>query len=147
MSASNAFETAMLALIFNNSNIADVGDATGLRGSSTAGSVYVALCTADPGEAATGAAMNETVYTNYARMAVVRSAGGWTVSGNSAVNAAAITFPTCGATGATLTHFAIVTSAIGAGTVLFKGALGASLAASNGITPTVAIGAISVAAD
>lgn len=33
MSASNSFETAMLLLYFNNTNHANVGDATGLRGS------------------------------------------------------------------------------------------------------------------
>ena len=31
MSKSDAFENAMLLLVFNNSNIANVGDATGLR--------------------------------------------------------------------------------------------------------------------
>lgn len=53
MSASNAFETALLTLIFNNTNLANVGDATGLRGSTTAGSFYIGLHTADPGEAGT----------------------------------------------------------------------------------------------
>lgn len=147
MSASNAFETALLQLIFNNDNIANVGDATGLRGSSTAGSLYVALATADPGEAATGASMNETAYTNYARVAVARTSGAWTVSGNSVSNASTITFPTGGVTGATLTHFAIVTSSSGAGTVLFSGALTSSLAVSSGITPTFAASALSTTAD
>ena len=40
MSKSNAWETALLQHLFTNSDVANVGDATGLRGSSTAGSLY-----------------------------------------------------------------------------------------------------------
>ncbi len=139
MSASNAFETALLTLIFNNTNIANVGDATGLRGSSTAGSLYVSLHTADPGEAA-DQTTNETSYTSYARVAVARSAGGWTISGNNASNTAAINFPTCTGGTPTITHFGIGTASSGAGVLLFKGALNSSLAVSTGITPSFAIG-------
>jgi hypothetical protein len=94
MSASNSFETAVLNLYFNNTNHANVGDATGVRGSTTAGSFYIALYTADPGETGT-AVTNETAYTNYARVAMARSGAGFTVAGNSASNAAVVTFPTC----------------------------------------------------
>lgn len=146
MSASNAFETSLLTLIFNNTNLANVGDATGLRGSTTAGSLYVALATADPGETGTGSSMSETTYTNYARVAVARSSGGWTISGNSVSNTATITFPTCGTTGATVTHFGICTAST-AGDLLFSGALTSSLAVSNGITPTFAAAALSTTAD
>lgn len=38
MSKTNAFENALLELVFKNTNIANIGDATGLRGSSVAGS-------------------------------------------------------------------------------------------------------------
>jgi hypothetical protein len=72
MSASNAFETQLLQLIFNNTNAANIGDATGLRGSSTAGVFYIGLHTADPGEAGTQST-SETAYTSYARQSVVRS--------------------------------------------------------------------------
>jgi hypothetical protein len=50
MSKSNTFEADFLALVFLNTNIALVGDATGLRGSSAAGDLYFALHSADPGE-------------------------------------------------------------------------------------------------
>jgi hypothetical protein len=53
MPLSDTFENDLMLLVFNNTNCADVGDATGLRGSSTAGSLYIALHTADPGEAGT----------------------------------------------------------------------------------------------
>jgi hypothetical protein len=146
MSASNAFETSLLTLIFNNSNIAEVGDATGLQGSTTAGSLYVSLHTADPGEAGSQTT-SEATYTSYARVAVARSAGGWTVSGANASNTAAVTFPA--ATGGTndITHFGIGTDASGAGNLLFYGALNATLAVSNGITPSFAIGELDVNAD
>ena len=85
MSKSNTFENDILQLIFNNVDIADIGDAGGLQNSATAGSLYVALHTSDPGEAG-NAATNESAYTSYARVAVARSGAGWTVSGNSATN-------------------------------------------------------------
>src|SRR5688572_20903714 len=94
MSKSNSLENSWLLLLLNNTNIANVGDATGLRGSSTAGSLYVSLHTSDPGEAG-DQTTNEATYTSYARVAVARSAGGWTISGNAASNTAAITFPAC----------------------------------------------------
>ena len=96
MSKSNAFETDFLELIFNATAIADLAedDTT-----SPATSLYVSLHTSDPGEAG-DQTTNETSYTNYARVAVARTSGGWTVSGNQVSNTAAVSFPTCGATGA-----------------------------------------------
>ncbi len=147
MSATNEFETALLNLIFNNTDVAGVGDAAGLQNSAAAGSLYVSLHTADPGEAGEQTT-SETAYTNYARVAVARSAAGWTVAGNNASNAAAVAFPACGATGATLTYFGIGTDSTGGtGMLLFKGALTSSLAVSSGITPSFAIGELDVTAD
>jgi hypothetical protein len=145
MSASNAMETAILALLFNNTNYANVGDATGLRGSTAAGVFYVSLHTADPGEAGTQAT-SETAYTNYARQSVVRTAAGWTIAGNVASNAAVINWPACGVTGSTVTHFGIGTDVSGAGNLLFSGTATVP-AISSGITPSAAIGAITTTAD
>ncbi len=146
MSASNSFETSLLLLLFNNTNIANIGDATGLRGSSTAGSLYVSLHTADPGEA--GAQnTNETTYTNYARVAVTRDASGWTISAANASNTSTVSFPTCGASGATVTHFGIGTASSGAGVLLLSGSLTASLAVSNGITPAFTAGQLDTDCD
>jgi hypothetical protein len=139
MSKSNTFESELLGLIFNNTDIADIGDAGGLQNSATAGSLYVALHTADPGEAGTGST-NEAAYTNYARVAVARTVGGWTVSGNTVTNTAQITFPQCGASGATITHASITTASSGASKILYKGALSSSLAVANQITPFFAAG-------
>lgn len=144
MSASNACENGLLLLMFNNTNFASNGDATGLRGSSTAGSYYVSLHTADPGEAGSQTT-SESAYTNYVRVAVARSGAGWTVATNTASNAAAVTFAACGVTGSTITHFGIGTDSAGAGTLLFSGTC--SLVVSAGITPQFAIGQLSVSAD
>lgn len=56
--AANAF----LLLFFNNTNWAVVGDATGLRGSTTAGSLYLSLHTSSPAEAG-NQSTNEISYT------------------------------------------------------------------------------------
>lgn len=146
MSATNAFETDILEHILQNADIPLIGDATGLRGSTTAGSLYVSLHTADPGE--TGdQTTSEATYTSYARVAVVRSAAGWTVSGSNGSNAAAVTFPAATGGTNTVTHFGIGTASSGAGSLLLKGALTASLAVSNGITPSFAIGELDVNVD
>ena len=146
MSMSNAFETESLELIFNNSAVANIGDAGGLQPSATAGSLYVSLHSADPGEAG-DQTTNEVAYTNYVRVAVARSAGGWTVSGNTASNTALIQFPQCGASGATATYVGIGTSSGGAGMLLYSGQLGSSLTIANLITPQFAAGALDCVAD
>lgn len=146
MSATNAAETALLNLIFANSNWANVGDATGLRGSTSAGSLYISLHTGDPGEAGSQTT-SEANYTSYARVAVARSGAGWTVSGNSATNAATITFPACTGGSSTVTNFGVGTDSSGAGNLLFKGALTSSLAVSNGITPSFAASGLTITAD
>lgn len=148
MSATNAFETSLLSHIFANADIANIGDATGLRGSSTAGNLYISLHTVDPGEAAvSGQQTSECAYTSYARVAVVRSGSGWTVSGNNASNAAAVTFPTATGGSETATHFGIGTASSGAGVLLLKGTLNATLAISNGIAPSFAIGELDINLD
>lgn len=146
MSMSNAFETLLLTLLFENANAANIGDATGLRGSTVAGSFYIGLHTADPGEAGTQAT-SEATYTGYARVAVARSAAGWTITGNTVANDADVTFGACTAGTNTITHFSIGTDLAGAGNLLLSGALTGSLAVSAGITPSFAVGALTCTAD
>ena len=146
MSISNTFETALLQHILQNTDIANIGDATGLRGSSTAGNLYISLHTADPGEAGSQTT-SEATYTGYARVSVARSAGGWSVAANVASNASAVGFPAATGGSNTLTHFGIGTNASGAGTLLMSGALSSSLAVSAGITPSFASGQLTINAD
>lgn len=141
----DAFATSLLQLIFNNTNLANVGDSTGLRGSSTAGNFWISLYTAAPSASAQG---TETVYTNYARVAVARSSGGWTISGNNCYNTAAITFAQCGATGATLVAFSINKGDVETtDDAVYWGDLTSNLAVSSGITPEFAIGDLDVYED
>ncbi len=149
MSATNACETAILNLYFNNTDHANIGDAAGLQNSAAAGSFYVSLHTADPGEApATQQTTSETAYTGYARIAVARTAAGWTVTGNTADNTAAVVFPNCtAAPGAAVTHFGVGTDLSGAGNLLFSGALSASYQPAIGNAPQFAAGALDVTAD
>lgn len=146
MSATNAFETALLTLYFNNTDHANIGDAGGLQNSAAAGSFYISLHTGDPGEAGTQTT-SEATYTSYARVAVARSGAGWTVSGANVSNAAAINFPAATGGTNTITHFGIGSDLSGTGNLFFKGALSASLAVSSGITPSFAIGELDVNLD
>lgn len=147
MTATNAFETAMLTLYFNNVDHANVGDAAGIQNSAAAGSFFVTLHTATLTDASTQLT-SETAYTNYARQAVARSVAGWTVSGDTASNAAVITFPTGGVTGSTVTDFGIGSDGtLVAGNLFFWATLAASRAISSGITPSFAIGELDVTCD
>lgn len=133
MPKGTTFASELLSLVFSNTGIALVGDATGLRGSSAAGSLYVSLHTADP-TAAGAQNSSEAGYTGYARVAVSR-AGGFTVTGASVSPAANVDFGECTASpGGALTHWAIGTSASGAGKILYVGTLTPNI--------TVAVGAI-----
>jgi len=121
----------LLKLLFNATSWTGVADNTA---TAPLTNLFLSLHTADPG---TGNAQttNETAYTNYARVPVLRTSAGWTVATNTATNAALTQFAQCGATGSTVTHVAIGTAASGAGNVLYAGALSASLTVANLIQP------------
>jgi hypothetical protein len=137
------FLTDLLELLFQNTALALIGDASGLQPSATAGVFWISLHTADPG--ATGAQnTSECTYTGYGRVSVARSAAGWTVSGVNVSNAAVVEFGACSAGSETATYFGIGTDETAAGNLIRKGALTAGLAISAGITPRFAIGALNV---
>lgn len=141
MSKTNSWETGLLQLLFENSNFANVGDATGLRGSSTAGSLYFSLHTSDPGEAG-DQTTNEVTYTSYARVAVARSSSGWTVSGNAVAVDANVTFPAGTGGSGTATHWGLGTAPSGAGVLLYKGAISPNIVCGNGVTPQLTAGTV-----
>lgn len=107
--------------------------------------LYCALYTADPGDAGT-ATTNEATYTGYARVAQAKATS-WTDGGSSFSNATLVQFPKCTEGTNTITHFAIVTTASGAGQILYSGALSSSLAVSNNIQPQFGIGELVVNED
>lgn len=146
MSAYNEFETDLLELIFNNTALANVGDASGLQPSAAAGSLYLALHTGDPGEAGNGTT-SEATYTGYSRLAVARTSGGWTVSGNQVSNTAEAAFGACTGGSETITHVSITGTASGTTRPIMSLALDSSLAVSSGITPRFDASALVFTAD
>jgi hypothetical protein len=141
MPKSTTTNNNILKLIFNATNWANVADNAA---TSPLTSLYLALHTADPGVGGSQTT-NETSYTNYARVAVVRTTSGWTAATTSTTqNVALLQFPQCGATGATVTHVSIGTASAGAGTILYSGALNSSLAVANLIQPQFSAGALTV---
>ncbi len=100
-----------------------------------AASVFVALCTADPTDAATTLVGVEVANANaYARTAITFSAA----ASRQVIQSGAVTFPQATGTWGTITHWAIVTSGThNAGTTLAHGAFTSSFAPVNGNTPTI----------
>jgi hypothetical protein len=131
MSKSNAFETSFLQLIFNATAIANVADNAA---SSPITNLYVSLHTSDPGEAGTQTT-NEIAYTSYARVAVARTSGGWTVSGNSVSPNSTISFPAGTGGSGTATHFGVGTLSSGTGVLLYSGSINSPIVCGSGVTP------------
>ena len=134
-SKKDSFENSLLLLIFNNTTVANIGS-DGLRGSTTAGSLYVALYSAGVTDSAQG---TELSYTGYGRVAVARSGAGWTVSGNNASNTAAITFGQNSSGPQTAAFFAICKAgSTGVDDAIYWG--DCSLVVGTSTTPEFAIG-------
>lgn len=119
MSKSNVTENDLMKLIFQKVLPSYLGTLN------TTGNTdfYLALHTTDPGETG-NQSTNEVSYTDYARVAIVRSAVGWTVTDNQAINAALIQFPLAGVgSNANAAYVSIGTLASGAGQILYSGQL------------------------
>lgn len=134
MSLSNTTENAALKMFLQGTDPAYRAGAT----------QYLALFTADPGEAASLAA--EANYTGYARVALTK-ASAWTDGGSTFTNAALIQFGACTAGTNAITHFAVVDTSSGAVSMMVSGALSATLNVSAGIQPQFAVGALAISAD
>ena len=143
MSKGNAFSNEMLLLIFNAIPIAYLADNAS---ASPVTNLYVSLHNGDVGEGGTQTT-NETNYASYARVAVARSAAGWTVTDNAVDNAALVQFPSCTGGTDTITHFAVGMASSGIGTVFYKGTLASPLAVSSGVQPEFATGDIRITED
>lgn len=134
MSKANATENDVLKMILQGTDPAyRVG-----------ANLYLALFTADPTE--TGSIADEATYTSYARVALVKATA-WTDGGSTFSNAGLIQFPQCTGGSNLITHVALITTASGAGQILYKGALNSSLTVTNLIQPQFAIAALSISED
>ncbi len=139
MGRSSLHRTAYLKLTFQNVNGSNIGDATGLRGSTVAGNFYIALYESDPTIADVG---TESTYISYARRSIARSVVGFTVSDNTATNASIITFPIATGGSSTITHFGVRTALTG-GDLIGSG-LVSSITISNTDTPKFEIGDLTI---
>ena len=141
-SMTDGFETALATLLFNNTGIANIGDATGLPATATAGSTQLALAAVAYIDADTLLTADEIAYTGYARPTQARSGAGWTVSGDTASNTALITFGEMTAGGPdTAVHVGL--GFIATGDVLrLHQDLTADLVINNGVNPQFAAGAL-----
>ncbi len=128
---SATFENDFLKLIFNGTAIGNIADNAG---SSPLTALYVALHTEDPTDVGTQNA-NEISYTGYARVAVIRSGSGWTVTGSTVNPTANIDFGTMTAgVGGTVTHWSVGVASSGATKILYLGTVSPN--------PVIAIGSI-----
>jgi len=133
MSKGNTFENDLLKLIFNGTTIANIADDAAI-GPLT--NLYVSLHTAAPGEAG-DQTTSECAYTSYARVAVARTSGGWTVTANSVSPAANITFPAATGGSETATHWAVGTVVSGVGKLLYHGTVSLPIIISTSVTPVL----------
>lgn len=131
MSKGDTFENDLLKLIFNATAIANIADNAA---SSPLTNLEIALHTADPGESG-NQTTSECAYTSYARVAVARTSGGFTVTGNSVSPAANIDFPACTGGSETATHWSVGTAHTSTGKILYSGAISPTIAISSGVTP------------
>lgn len=130
---SDYLEQLILDLVFKATTNATYASVAG-----SASNLYVSLHTADPYAAnETGTqSTSEISYTGYARVAVARSAGGWTRTGSSVSPAANIEFGQMTAgTGGTVTHFVIGELSSGTGAILYSGTVTPNIAVTNGVIP------------
>jgi hypothetical protein len=126
----STFANDLLNLIFQGTAISTVAiNAT----ASPITNIYVSLHTADP---TTGSqSTSEAAYTSYARVAVARSSGGWTVSTNTVVPVATISFPAATGGSETEAYAGLGSASTGTGLLFFAGSISPTIAVSNGVTP------------
>lgn len=125
------FENDFLKLVFNGTAIGNIADNAA---ASPLTNLYVSLHTADPTDSGNQTS-NETAYTSYARVAVARTTGGFTVTASSVSPAANIDFPQCTGATSTITHFAIGTASSGTGKILYSGTVSPNISVSTGVIP------------
>ncbi len=146
---SNSWTLALMKLVLHNDPATLLGDAAGLAGSASAGSVYVGLHLDDPGRAGSQTS-SEATFSGYARAAVPRNPSRWVIElidqdlgPVRASNAILIAFPECTGKQNEIRYASVGTSATGAGRILYSGRLVKPLLISDGIVPEFKPGDVS----
>jgi len=122
MSKSNVLENDFVRLLFHGVAVANLADNAA---TSPLTNLQLSLHSADPGEAG-DQTTSELSYTGYARAAVARTSGGFTISGNTVTLAALVPFGQRTDAGAAQvwTHLGVGTASSGAGKLLYRLPLG-----------------------
>lgn len=128
------YATDILQAVFNATFTGSAVTNLFANASSPLTSLYVSLHTADPTPPGSQLT-NEVSYTGYARVAVARTTGGFTVGTATVSPAATISFPACTGGSATATFFAIGTASTGIGNILYTGPISPTISISSGVTP------------
>lgn len=133
MGTSTSNANSWLLLMFNTTTFANYAiNAT----SSPETNISTSLQTADPGVGGT-MATSEASYTTYARVNVARTSGGFTVTNNTVVPVASITFGACTAGTSTVTYMCWGKTGGGASIILWSGTVTPNISVSNGVTPSL----------
>jgi hypothetical protein len=131
MGKNNTASNGWLALLFNATTFANVANNAS---TSPLTNLYVSLHTADP--TATGTqTSSEIAYTSYARVAVARTTGGWTVGTATVSPVANISFPAGTGGSGTASFFGIGQNSSGAGALYYSGTVTPNIVCGNGVTP------------
>ncbi len=134
MGTSTSNANSWLLLMFNATTFANYAiDAT----SSPEASIATSLNIADPGAGGT-MATSEIAYTTYARVNVLRTSAGFTVSTNTVVPVASITFPPCTVAGTgPATYLTWGKTGGGASLILWSGTITPSIPVTAGTSPSL----------
>jgi len=152
---SDDFEESLLNAVLNNDvsgSLANLGD--GLQASVTPGSVTVHLILQSAGPptdtwASAQVVAGAPIYPAYAAQSVARNSGSpkWTVTGGTATNVEDIVFPTSDiASGSDVVEYAAVMDSSST-SILWYGTLTSALSISNGITPQIDAGDLTINED
>jgi hypothetical protein len=131
MAKSSTFDNQLLKLIFNATPIANIADNAA---TSPLTNLYIALHTADPTAGGTQSS-SEAAYTSYARVAVARTTGGFTVTGASVSPVATVVFPAGTGGSGSATFWSVGVASTGSTEILYSGAISPAITLGNGITP------------
>lgn len=127
------FANQLLKLVFQGTAISGIADNAS---SAPITSIWCSLHVSDP-TASGNQASSEIGYTSYARVAVVRTSSGFTVTTNFVSPASPISFPAGTGGSGTATYLGIGTASSGAGVLLYAGPISPAIVCGNGITPII----------
>lgn len=143
MSLSTEAINGLNALLYDNTDWANIGNAGGLRGSTAAGNFYMQLHTASPGVGG-NQSTNEISYTGYTRIPIPRDGSIIDGTVNPVALLSNIDFGLMtGGAGGTVTHASIGTASSGAGHLVQIFTVTPNIVVSNGVTPRLTAGNMS----